>query len=85
MSKFKEPILGLLYQALHSEVGVEVQTNGDLEPVRQKLYAARREARDPDLDLISICQSPFDASKLWIVRCDAKKTEPSSSTPSTSI
>jgi len=63
----KEPILNYWYRALHSPEGIELIAT-DFDAVRQKLYMARREARDPDLDNLSICASPFDPDRLWIVK-----------------
>lgn len=71
----KEPILSYWYMALSSPLGVEL-TVSDAEPARQKLYAVRREVKDTDLDSISICVSPFDPMKLWLV-----KKEPSDASP----
>lgn len=71
----QEPILNYWYRALSSPMGVELVTN-DAESVRARLYAARREAKDTDLDGLAICLSPFDPMRLWIV-----KKEPANETP----
>lgn len=71
----KEPILNHWYRALHSPMGVELSVS-DAESVRARLYTARREAKDTDLDAVSVCASPFDPMKLWLV-----KKEPSNETP----
>jgi hypothetical protein len=70
----KEPLLSYWYKALHSPRGVCLVVN-DPERIRQKLYAARREAKDAALDNISVCPSPLDPTRLWLV-----KKEPSSET-----
>lgn len=67
----KEPILGYWYQALHAEHGIELITD-DGTQARQKLYAARKEVLDPDLDCISICLSPFEPNNLWLVKKTTK-------------
>lgn len=67
MTEFAEPALNYWYRALHSPLGVEVVVS-DQEKARQKLYAARKESRDPDLERISICLSPFDPMKIWLVK-----------------
>ena len=63
----KEPILNYWYRALHSPVGVELVCS-DVESIRAKLYAARKEADDSDLEQIAVCLSPFDPHKLWLVK-----------------
>lgn len=61
----------LLYRALSTEYGILVETS-DREKFKMKLYAARREAKDPDLDCISIVLSSTSASELWIVKRPSK-------------
>jgi hypothetical protein len=60
--------LNLWYEALGSEFGVVVQCDGPPDKVRQKLYAIRAEHNDPDLESVSIVQSPSNPSQLWLVR-----------------
>jgi hypothetical protein len=67
MPDFKEPLLSHWYRALHSPHGVEILCS-DFDAVRQKLYQARAEAHDPDLSAIALCASPFDNTKLWLVK-----------------
>jgi hypothetical protein len=64
---FKEPILSYWYRALQSPWGIELICS-DPEALRQRLYAARREAQDSDLEGIALCVSPFDPTKLWLVK-----------------
>jgi hypothetical protein len=71
----KEPVLNHWYRALHSPGGVQIVCS-DVNLMRSRLYAARREAQDSDLDKISICGSPFDPMRLWLV-----KKEPADETP----
>jgi hypothetical protein len=59
--------INLLYEALGSEFGVVVQTD-DAKRCREKLYLLRKEAKDPDLDCISIVQSPTAPNQLWLVK-----------------
>lgn len=68
------PELEYWYRALASEQGIVVSCN-DRENLRSKLYVARAEAKDPDLDCISIALSPTDDSHLWLVKRgqDAKR------------
>ena len=61
----KEPLLNYWYQALATPLGIEVVCS-DAEGIRKKLYDARREAKDTDLDQISISLSPFDPTRLWL-------------------
>lgn len=62
--------LNLWYAALGSQLGVVIACNspGDTEKVRQKLYSLRKEANDPDLDSISVVQSPTNPIQLWLVK-----------------
>lgn len=62
-----DSLLSYWYQALASERGIEIICS-DVEGTRSKLYAARKAAKDFDLDRISICLSPFDPCKLWLVK-----------------
>jgi len=71
----KEPLLNYWYRALSSPFGIEVVCS-DAEGARTRLYTARKEAKDPDLDQISVCLSPFDPMKLWLV-----KKRPTNETP----
>lgn len=58
----------LLYQALASDLGIVVETN-DVERTRAKLYAARREANDPALEILSFTPSRTSPeTQLWIVK-----------------
>lgn len=59
--------LNLLYEALGTDLGVVILTN-DAEKARQKLYKLRAEANDPDLESLSIVQSPTAPNQLWIVK-----------------
>lgn len=67
LNTVKEPILNHWYRALHSPLGIELVVS-DAASVRARLYQARRDAKDTDLDQISICLSPFDPMKLWLVK-----------------
>ena len=59
-------MLELLYEALHSEYGVIVQTN-DPERLRQKLYPLRKEHEE--LLCLSFVISPTNPqSDLWILK-----------------
>jgi len=75
MIDVKEPILNHWYRALHSPLGIELVTS-DAHTIRSRLYAVRRDAKDVDLQKISICSSPFDPMRLWLV-----KRDPSDATP----
>lgn len=67
MTEIPMPLISYWYQALSSPFGIELVCS-DPESVRNKLYSARAEAKDPDLDQISACMSPFDPAKLWLVK-----------------
>lgn len=61
-------MLELWYSARDSAYGIEVEVDGDRESARQKLYAARREARDDTLSSLALCLSPTRPNCIWIVR-----------------
>ena len=63
----KEPILNYWYQALHSPLGIEIVCS-DPEGIRARLYAARKEACDKDLERVGVCISPLDPTRLWLVK-----------------
>jgi hypothetical protein len=67
MPGHEEPLLNHWYRALHSPLGIELLCS-EFESTRQKLYALRREVKDPALAGISLCQSPFDSNRLWLVK-----------------
>lgn len=58
------------YLALHSRHGIVLQVVGDPVAVQNKLYVARRKARDPDLANIVLMRSPEDPTQLWLVKKD---------------
>lgn len=61
------PQLNHLYEALGSPFGVVVQCS-HTEKARQAYYKLRKESADPDLESLSILQSPTDPLALWIVK-----------------
>jgi hypothetical protein len=61
------PVLHHWYSALSKALGEELTTS-DAEAARTRLYAARREAKDPDLDQISLTISPFDPMRIWLYK-----------------
>lgn len=64
-------LIELLYEALHSEVGIIVQTS-DVEKLRQKLYPLRKESEE--LQVLSFIVSPTNPnSELWIVKNGERK------------
>lgn len=67
MSKAAESLTEVLYQALHSPLGIEVQT-ADAHATRQRLYTQRAKLQDEDLAKLSFCESPFDPTRLWLVK-----------------
>jgi hypothetical protein len=63
------------YEALASELGVVIKT-GDPQGTKMKLYAIRKELNDPDLDQISVMQSPDDpGGELWLVKRNGHATQ----------
>jgi hypothetical protein len=67
MPGVREPLLNWWYRALSSPFGIELICS-NTEAIRAQLYAARKQSRDPDLDKISVCKSPFDPMRLWLLR-----------------
>lgn len=64
----KSSLIDLWYRALSSPFGIEVLCGGDINSVRTRLYAERRKAQDLDLEQISVCVSPFDPMKLFMIK-----------------
>ena len=62
-------LLNLWLAALKSEIGISIQTDSRTL-LRQHLYRARAEAKDPKLDALLIV-IPKQEDELWIVRKDA--------------
>lgn len=60
--------LEILYQALGSPIGIEVSAP-DVAFAIQKLYKARRDSGDPDLDCLQFRRCPqAPEEKIWIVK-----------------
>jgi hypothetical protein len=55
------------YTALREPVGLCLRSN-DRALLRQKLYAARREAKDEALEALSVIFSIEDETHLWIIK-----------------
>jgi len=62
-----EDVLSYWYQALASPLGIQVVCS-DPDKIRARLYTARKEAKDFDLAQIAVCSSPFDPTRLWLVK-----------------
>ena len=60
--------LEIMYEAFHSEFGIEVELLGNYQVSLQRLYAAKR--KDPDLDILQISRSPTSPTHIWIVKTD---------------
>ena len=60
-------VLEYLYTALLSPFGIKLECD-DVGALRQKLYAERRAAQDPDLDQLSFVPSPHNPQQLWLVK-----------------
>lgn len=63
----------LLYQALAAQFGIVVSSS-DRELDRQRLYKARADAMDTELEVLQVRIAPDDPNHLWIVKGNAKKT-----------
>ena len=64
----------MLYSALLAEVGIIIETD-DIELCKQRLYAARRQAADPALKVLSFIVSPTNHKQLWILKRTPHETE----------
>lgn len=62
-----DSFLDLWYAAMASSHGLCIFTL-DRDTLRQRLYASRASAVDPDLDKLSLVLSPTDETHLWIVK-----------------
>lgn len=62
-----DSFLDLWYAAYATPHGICIFTT-DRDLLRQKLYASRASAADPDLDKLSLVLSPTDETHLLIVR-----------------
>lgn len=58
-------MLELWYQALRAHVGIRILSD-DPKKLQQKLYAARREALDPELAGLALILPPGLTNQLWI-------------------
>jgi len=60
----------LFYQALNEQLGLVIETPDDVERVRQKLYAIRREV--PEFSTISIIVGgdPECPQQIWLYKND---------------
>jgi hypothetical protein len=69
-------MLELWYAALASPLGVVVDVvEGTTEQARQKLYAARANAEDPDLAALSLVVSPSTPNQIWILKRAPSKSD----------
>ena len=59
--------LEILYQAVASPLGLVVKTS-DFQLAQQRLYKARRESGDLELDRLQFRHSPHAPDELWIVK-----------------
>ena len=74
-NKFAEPFMNYWYQALHSACGIEIACS-EADSVKSILYVARKDAHDLDLEQIKVTVSPFDPTKLWLVKKDPVDAAP---------
>ena len=63
----------LLYEAYHSDYGIEVELLGNYQISLQRLYTAKR--KDPDLDILQISRSPTSPTHVWIVKTDKPQVQ----------
>lgn len=65
-------VLEFWYRALRADFGIVVDVD-DFNLARAKLYKARKDSGDKDLDSLSISQSPTSQNQLWIVKNEPSK------------
>ena len=58
----------VLYEALHSEHGIEIELLGNFQMSLQRLHTARRQ--NPDFEPLQISRSPHSPTHLWLVFAD---------------
>ena len=63
--------LEIWYLALGSPSGIVINVT-DMDRAKQKLYKLRADAKDGDLEQLSIQTSPTTPNQLWIVKKDSK-------------
>lgn len=61
----KAELLAVLYSAVNTPYGIVVETDA-VEPLRQKLYALRKEYA-PEFDNLSFLVSPINGADLWLL------------------
>lgn len=65
--------LELLYEALHSDIGIEVEMIGNPQVLMARLYSAKR--KEPELENIQISRSPDQPDKfLWILKTNPARS-----------
>lgn len=67
--------LEALYAALATPLGIVIRTS-DFKLAQNRLYAARRNAADPALDVLQFRRSSFSEYDLWIVNSGTKQLQP---------
>lgn len=67
--------LSFWYAALAADIGIAISTN-DRERMRSALNSAKAAALDPDLEPLSVCNSPNSRNELWIVKNVSKRGRP---------
>lgn len=60
-------MLEYLYEALASAKGIKLSVS-DMEAAKRRLYKARADACDPDLEQLALVPSPTSSTELWILR-----------------
>lgn len=72
--------LDIWYQALSSPIGIVLLVD-NVDRARARLYALRRESKDPSLNALSLVPSPDATDQLWIVRNETRKDATPQSNP----
>jgi len=55
------------YEALASKLGIVISVD-DPQLFIQRMYKARKEAGDPQLDGLSILASPINPAEIWVLK-----------------
>ena len=69
------PAQSLLYEALHSPLGLLVRTHGGFDKARSALYAARRTIGDPRLNILECRSSGLEGGDLVVLKVLPRETK----------
>jgi hypothetical protein len=68
-------LINFWYRALGTAYGIELACS-DADSARTRLYSIRKSIQDFDLANISTTISPFDPTRLWLIKKDKSDETP---------